>query len=285
MAALDGILVNNSVGDKIGSTSVSSFSSDINDPNKDKDDVPDSEDGNPMYNIEYWTYSLGGGEYNIDPKKTIFDGYITVHDDSAKTTYYGGNQSWFDEFASTGCGVIASHDGVSYINNGLDYKYEKPDYLTEVSDYYLQLSANCQLAVVTMNEFGMAYSWGPVPPYNICNIINSGVDCEYTSLLLADTEDFRENVYIIIANSLQNDKPVVLFGTGMKLGVMNPSSDSEDWFTFSPPLGAFKWHFVTITGMIIVQGDLYLKVQTWGDVRYLRYDDIFGGINTIYYAE
>ncbi len=285
VAALEGILVNNSVGDKIGSIPVSSFSSDINSSDKDEDEVPDTDDGKPLYKYEYWTYSLGGGEYDIDPSKTYYDGYINVYDDSAKITYYGGNQSWFDEFASVGCGVIATHDVVSYINNGSDYKYEMSDYLNEVSDYYHQLSANCKLSVVAMNDFGGAYSWGPVPPYNICSIINSGVDCEYTSLLLADTEDFRENVYIIILNSLQNDKPVVFFGTGMKLGVMDPTSDSDDWVTFSPPLGAFKWHFVTITGMFIVQGDLYLKVQTWGDVRYLRYDDIFGGINTIYYAE
>ena len=279
IAALEGILVNNSVGDKIGSTSVSSFSSDINDPDKDKDDVPDSEDSNPLYNIDCWTLSLGGGQYDIDYPK--YDGYILVNalEDDKTNTYYGGRQQWFD-WAAFGCGQIATHDVISYINNGSNYTYDYDAYIDETDSFNNQLGSKCKLAVIAMNDYGLAYSWGPVAPYGVCSILNEYIINEYNAYSLIDTEENRDDILYLIVDSLLNDRPVILFGTSMVLYYWN--SDLNDWDIKKNTLKEGKWHYVTITGVFVVQGSVYLKVQTWGAVSYLKYDEIFGPLNTIY---
>jgi hypothetical protein len=279
MAALNGIFVNNSVADKIGSTPVSSFSSDINDPNKDKDDVSDSEDGNPLYNVEYWTLSLGGDLYDINYPKQ--DGYILVEktDEEKTITYYGGDQRWF-YWTAYGCGQIATHDVISYINNGSNYTYDYYDYIVETNDFNKQLGSKCRLAVIAMNDYGLAYSWGPVAPYGVCNILNEYIINEYNAYSLIDTENNRNDILYLIVDSLLNDRPVILFGTSMELYYWN--SELNKWDKQTSTLKEGRWHYVTITGILVIQGSLYLKVQTWGMVAYLKYDEIFGPLNTIY---
>ncbi len=279
LAALDGILVNNSVADKIGSTPVSSFSSDINDPDKDKDEVPDSDDSNPLYSIDCWTLSLGGGQYDIDYPK--YDGYILVNalEDDKTNTYYGGRQQWFD-WVAFGCGQIATHDVISYINNGSNYTYDYDAYIDETDSFNNQLGSKCKLAVIAMNDYGLAYSWGPVAPYGVCSILNEYIINEYNAYSLIDTEDNRDDILYLIVDSLLNDRPVILFGTSMVLYYWN--SDLNDWDIKKNTLKEGKWHYVTITGVFVVQGSVYLKVQTWGAVSYLKYDEIFGPLNTIY---
>ena len=47
----------------------------------------------------------------------------------------------------------------------------------------------------------------------------------------------------------------------------------------------FEYHYVTITGTIEIDGVKYLKIQTWGRTKYLKYDDIFDALNAeIYYS-
>lgn len=283
IAALEDILVNNTVGDKIGSTPVSSFSSDINSSDKDEDEVPDTDDGNPLYKYEYWTYSLGGGEYDIDPTKTYYDGYINVYDDSAKDPYYGGNQSWFEEFASVGCGVIATHDVIAYINKGKYYDYEKTDYEEEVNAFNNSLSIDLELAYPALSVADTLYTWGPIPPYNVCKVINKSVSDVYSSYSLFDSDSNRDDILLLIVDSLRNDKPVILFQVGMKLYEMTPLTDTDEWFEDKEDFSKTKkLHYVTITGLFILEGELYLKVQSWGFVRYVRYDEIFGDLNFIY---
>ena len=86
-----------------------------------------------------------------------------------------------------------------------------------------------------------------------------------------------------IVDALSNDKPVILFQVGMRLYRMTPRTNTDNWFEITDDFFKTKnLHYVTITGLFIVKGELCLKVQSWGTIRYLKYNEIFGELNVIY---
>ena len=282
LAVLDGINVNGAIKSNTGNFTVSSYESDINSADKDEDDIPDTDDGNPLYKYEYWTYSLGGGEYDIMKQKS--DGYILVNDDNGLNNgnaFYGGSQEWFS-FVQTGCGDIATHDVISYINNGSGYKYSFDDYTVETDAFHDELGRNLALTIAYIDERELPNTWGPVPPYNVCRILNSNLEVEYSAFSLIDNDSNRNDILTLIVESMSNDRPVILFATSMQLYALD--TKSAELIKESTYLKEGRWHYVTITGLLVFQNELYLKVQSWGYVYYLKYDDIFSSTNTVFCA-
>lgn len=46
-----------------------------------------------------------------------------------------------------------------------------------------------------------------------------------------------------------------------------------------------RQHYVTITGIIIVDGEVFFCVQSWGKAYYLKYNEMFGIGNSVYIAD
>jgi len=44
---------------------------------------------------------------------------------------------------------------------------------------------------------------------------------------------------------------------------------------FISELEFYKFHYFTVTGLMEFKGDRYLKIQTWGEVRYVKFDELF----------
>lgn len=68
---------------------------------------------------------------------------------------------------------------------------------------------------------------------------------------------------------------VVDFSDRSQVDITNPDTYKD----------ILRAHYVTITGIIIVDGEKYFRVQSWGEVYYLKYSEMFGAENCVYLAE
>ena len=286
LAESNNINVSAILSSSLGNNTTSSYASDVKSADKDKDDAPDTTDSKPLYIYDIWTMSLGGNEYDFYKPKE--DGYISVYkeENSGTVKYYGGRQQWFD-FSIFGCGVIATHDVLSYLNNGKYYIYTYDDYYNETQSFKSQLSSDFELFFIARTEYDMPYySWGPVPPYCICRILNdNNSKVQYAEYSLDGSEDNRNDALYRIVDSLLEDCPVIVFSVGLNLQSFEYNNETGVWTSDTTDLNVFEWHYVTITGIIVFQGELFLKVQSWGGVYYVKYDDLFGSINKMYCPE
>ena len=91
-------------------------------------------------------------------------------------------------------------------------------------------------------------------------------------------------MYSVISGSIKTKHPVILFATDMILYTLNDDG------TISESVTELYWykkqfHYVTITGIIEIDSERYLKVQTWGGVKYIKFEDIYNSIDArIYYS-
>jgi len=76
--------------------------------------------------------------------------------------------------------------------------------------------------------------------------------------------------YIIV----QDGEPVILCKAGLETYEFDFSTE-ELKMNVSETLKFYIFHYVTITGLMELNGERYLKIQTWGEVRYLKFNEIF----------
>lgn len=285
---------------------------DVGFTDSDFDLLDDFSDPEPMKN-RYNYLILGGKTYyekpgNPEPEKTPYkfydglnDGYIIINnapfkylDSEGNTiiqyeTAYGGNQSWLEteekdirgkDRSDYTCGVVATHDVVNYLNghDGQFDPYSYSEYYNSLDAFYNNLSQKNLLSFPGSNG---AFSYGMVYPWNICTVL-SEYGYDYSCIVVTDSS--KDYLYSIIRGAVITKHPVILFATDMTIYTLK----SDGTFADNPTeltADDFEYHYVTITGTIEIDGVKYLKIQTWGRTRYIKYDDIFDALNAeIYYS-
>ena len=256
---------------------------DVGYADSDFDLLNDYDDPEPMI-CQFYTYDLGGGSFKPSQPD---EGYIKVDN-----IYYGGDQSWFDHdnIAPRGCGLIALHDVTSYIDNNRNFTMS--EYKESVDEMYDNIEGSLTPVV------GL-----PILPYgNMKKLINdentrNGVSITYSLYDLVDYKSYGDSVYYKVKIALYFDRPVIYFGMGMILyefvdGRMETRkgldlSDYTDFDIFDSETYdlLLRQHYVTITGIIIVDGEVFFRVQSWGKAYYLKYNEMFGIGNSVYIAD
>lgn len=225
---------------------------------------------------------------------------------------YGGNQTWFEvipnvtyetdvldvlnalpllDIKNEGCGLIAVNDVTLYLANG-DYTIDYSDYVYSVSDWYGYLSTYDPLVAT----FGLPL----FPPavfssLNASNTVSNGVNSEWYFVSAVGID--KDNLLECIRSSIIDDKPVVLFISNMTTLSFTDDKDDDDYaevslyslddaikgesFTnFTDSLKIFQgtnYHYVTVTGVLVDRntGKVYLRIQSWGKMLYIDYDEFY----------
>jgi len=258
-------------------------------PDSDFDFLDDSKDSEPMVS-QFKTVILGGKPYYYgldengdaekipyDISKPEYDGYIIVQD--GENVYYGGNQEWlsdgekdaFDmEKGDYACGVIATHDVIQYLNgrSGTLDPYHKTEYVSSIKKYHDALADDDKLF---FSDHGFIWPW------NACSVINENTDGDIDcgiSISIDNNEVHKDYLYNSIKQSVIKGNPAILCASGLKTYKFNVNLDNASMI-FISELEFYKFHYFTVTGLMEFKGDRYLKIQTWGEVRYVKFDELF----------
>lgn len=272
---------------------------DVGYTDSDFDLLDDYYDPEPMKN-RYNYLILGGKTYYEKPSGSgvekvpyrfydpINDGYVLITD-SPSGIAYGGDQSWLAtkekdlwgwDRSNYTCGVVATHDVAMYLSgrDGQFAPYNYDEYYQSLDAFYNDLSQKNLLSYPGVN--GLT-SYGMVYPGKVCEILSEyGVD--YSNIKVTDSS--KDSLYSVISGSIKTKHPVILFATDMILYTLNDDG------TISESVTELYWykkqfHYVTITGIIEIDSERYLKVQTWGGVKYIKFEDIYNSIDArIYYS-
>lgn len=206
--------------------------------------------------------------------------------------FYGGDQSWFDYdyIHPNGCGFIALHDTTEYLDGVT--RFTNDEYLYSVNSLYDELDDKL-IPIIKL----------PIIPYYhmnyLLNYVNetNDISIKYTTY---STEDISRNGYLLysyIEQALEDNHPVIFYSVGMKLHysfngeLFEKTADLSDHSNFNiHDIGGtyrelFRYHYVTITGILKINNELYLRVQSWGDVYYLKYDEMFDLGNCIFIVQ
>jgi len=225
---------------------------------------------------------------------------------------YGGNQSWFDVTADVdysqevvdvlntlplydikqeGCGLIAVNDISYYLENG-ESTIPFSDYVNCMYSEY----NNIRITNPLVDAIGL-----PLLPTTVLNLLKAKNWMTYGPLseiyCMSGIGLDKENLLGCIESSIIDDKPVVLFISNMTTLSFSDDKDDDDYaevslyslddaikgesFTnFTDSLKIFQgtnYHYVTVTGVLVDRntGKVYLRIQSWGKMLYIDYDEFY----------
>lgn len=202
----------------------------------------------------------------IIEENKLKDKYISVVSKQGET--FGGSQSFFEEkkgFINNnrrkgGCGIVALGDLIRYLKNDKQFSSSE-----EYMNYFKKTAGNIL--------------WLPTPLG--MNFLHQVLGLKL--LLRKNALDYkaywgfsRKKLYVRISRMLSNNIPVILcipkligFKTkGKGLPFYRLSSDNT--FKYA---GCVSGHFVTVTGLIIYEGQKYMEISSWGQKLYLSFEE------------
>jgi hypothetical protein len=240
----------------------------------------DAKETRPMVN-DIMTIGLGGVTFSINESD---DGYIHVSDVPESRwgetrpyngLFYGGDQNWFNNLIfsnngvnlvieETGCGLIATHDVLYYLEHG-ESTLSWEDYrnsVTNANGGFVGIPFGVVSGVGLFLHLNNSYAISPT--YLQSYMHAQGRNTQYIS---AEYMDY-ETTLLGIIESIEDDRPVILL-TDTREGTNRISMRPLDDFN---SVYWTDYHYVTITGVYIYYDEVYLRCQSWGTIYYVDFE-------------
>ena len=270
------------IPDSVGKTYVFAYKSDPTLTDTDGDWADDSIDVNPLV-YHYGTIDLGGGSFELSDGSS---GYIHVYNaPQTNSVSYGGSQTWFGNLTIgngtintfidvSGCGIIASNDVMLYLTNGVS-EYHWNDYYNSVIYTYNGFSGITIPGTVSI-AFNSSSAISPL--FVQLFFLGNG----YTTKLQTVNSSNKDYLLQSIRQSLRANRPIILMENDplVSMGIVSVD-ESCHMYKFLTESNSFdnyddfNYHYVTVTGLYEddIIGKVYLRVQSWGDIYYVEYNE------------